>query len=88
MFSFNSGQLRGYALDFSSIMHATKQNSKKKTASSVFKVLFFFFFKSESSDCVQRGLDRRERADVERQTGHKPDLFAGKAVKAEVTWKD
>lgn len=61
-------------MNFGSIMHSTKQNSEKKTASSLFKVLFFLIR-------VQRLCsDRRERADVERQTGPKPDLFAGKAV--------
>lgn len=55
MFSFNSRQLGGFALNFSSVMHLTKQNSKKKTASSWFKVLFFFFF-SQSPAIVLSGV--------------------------------
>lgn len=81
MFSFNSGQLGGFTLNLSSVLHLTKQNSKNKLLLCGLKFsLFFFFFKSESSDCAQRGSDRRERAEVERQTGPKPDLFVGKAV--------
>lgn len=92
MFSFNSGQLGGFTLNLSSILHLTKQNSKNKLllCGLKFSLSLFFFFKSESSDCAQRGSDRRERADVERQTGPKPDLFVGKAVEtaADVKWKE
>lgn len=90
MFSFNSGQLGGFVLNLCCIIIQQKQKFKKTNATSLFKVLFFVFvFSFEFSDCAQRGSDRTEREDVERQTGHKPDLFAGKAVEtaAAVKWK-